>query len=607
MAFPEMGPILIWRSFFIVASTHNYLFLSSMEKTREPNMKKGEKKEMCCAYCFNSNPEQLVMCVSCKRCFCNSILVGCGSHAYLHMTLAKHFKMQTLPNSKHKGRHIRCCKCKEDNAFDLRSQSRNPSRLDNLQCLSKCIATAALKDPSFADSWHPIVDERRFADALFSRDGTPGEGAIQLTRSLISQYERITAQYPSVSITDIQLKPQQKLNPVPLNFNNSVEYFNAFEPLIKLEDAEQKLQQQNDGDKHILGRFSLEMKGRKEIPTCTFQIHQDMFSRDVTVTDRLSLTYCLFQDEMENMGRVTVNKKKKRVHIDEMDLDDLRNMQDDESSEDGDELTDLMGEMDRKNRIEYKGEVVSVDDVDRASQLVEVTLYIDRAHGPEDRLYDDGYFDVRLEDRGSVVARRLRAIQQLDEESSMHQDIWEVLMGVTRHMNETSFYLTEVEKNQNYDAPALKPLNESQRMAVVKALSQRFSLIQGPPGTGKTNTAASLIYHLVQRSRNYQYDIPINMKSCYGDREQCRLKSLKTPGKILVCVPSNVAADEICKRIHKTGVNVIRVMALSKQKDISPIQELCLHVQVDEVLMNEQSARSEDYRLLKRRVGWNNH
>ena len=64
------------------------------------------------------------------------------------------------------------------------------------------------------------------------------------------------------------------------------------------------------------------------------------------------------------------------------------------------------------------------------------------------------------------------------------------------------------------------------------------------------------------------------------------------PGRVLVCAPSNVAADEICRRISLTGVNVVRLMAISKEEMISPVQELCVHVKAWERLKDDNDVHS---------------
>lgn len=88
------------------------------------------------------------------------------------------------------------------------------------------------------------------------------------------------------------------------------------------------------------------------------------------------------------------------------------------------------------------------------------------------------------------------------------------------------------------------------------------------------------MYQLVQRTRMGVVDIP------KGKRSDGKIR-MKTPGRILVCTPSNVAADEICNRIRMTGVNVVRLMALSKEDMPSPVEELCVHVQALRLLSDK--------------------
>ena len=95
------------------------------------------------------------------------------------------------------------------------------------------------------------------------------------------------------------------------------------------------------------------------------------------------------------------------------------------------------------------------------------------------------------------------------------------------------------------------------------------------------------MYQLVQRHKANIRDIPRKNKK-YKNDPKCLWK-FKTPGPILVCAPSNVAADEICSRIHHTGVNVVRLMAVSKENMQSPIQELCVHVKAMELMEKEAS------------------
>ena len=44
-------------------------------------------------------------------------------------------------------------------------------------------------------------------------------------------------------------------------------------------------------------------------------------------------------------------------------------------------------------------------------------------------------------------------------------------------------------------------LNQSQKLAVERALSSKISIIQGPPGTGKTQTILNMIANVVKKRK----------------------------------------------------------------------------------------------------------
>ncbi|CAH8444287.1 unnamed protein product [Dicrocoelium dendriticum] len=142
---------------------------------------------------------------------------------------------------------------------------------------------------------------------------------------------------------------------------------------------------------------------------------------------------------------------------------------------------------------------------------------------------------------------------------------------------------------KRYSAPNLPELNHSQVFAVKTVLQRPLSLIQGPPGTGKTVTSASIVYHLNQ----------IHQK------------------KVLVVAPSNTAVDQLCEKISRTGLRVVRLCARSREALASPVSQLMLHVQAQNVkghtelrklqqLKDEagelSQADEKRYRILKREL-----
>lgn len=113
---------------------------------------------------------------------------------------------------------------------------------------------------------------------------------------------------------------------------------------------------------------------------------------------------------------------------------------------------------------------------------------------------------------------------------------------------------------KKWTAPGLPDLNTSQVDAIRSVLQKPLSLIQGPPGTGKTVTSATIIYHLAKTSGN----------------------------QVLVCAPSNVAVDQLCEKIHLTGLKVVRLTAKSREDVESSVSFLSLHEQVRKSGLNSE-------------------
>lgn len=53
---------------------------------------------------------------------------------------------------------------------------------------------------------------------------------------------------------------------------------------------------------------------------------------------------------------------------------------------------------------------------------------------------------------------------------------------------------------------------------------------------------------------------------------------------MLVCAPSNIAVDQLTEKIHRSGVKVVRVAALSREEVDDAVSPLSLHNQVRNIL-----------------------
>ena len=65
--------------------------------------------------------------------------------------------------------------------------------------------------------------------------------------------------------------------------------------------------------------------------------------------------------------------------------------------------------------------------------------------------------------------------------------------------------------------------------------------------------------------------------------------------RVLVCAPSNVAADNLTLMIHKMGLNVVRVVSRARETVSSLVEKFCLH----NMAPLAGGSRGELYRLNK--------
>ncbi|KAK4148020.1 P-loop containing nucleoside triphosphate hydrolase protein [Dichotomopilus funicola] len=133
------------------------------------------------------------------------------------------------------------------------------------------------------------------------------------------------------------------------------------------------------------------------------------------------------------------------------------------------------------------------------------------------------------------------------DEMSLSGYIFHKLLG-----HEVAVAPMKTQMPKKFHVAGLPELNHSQITAIKTVLSTPLSLIQGPPGTGKTVTSATIIYHLAKINNS----------------------------QVLVCAPSNVAVDQLCERIHRTGLKVVRLTAKSREDVESSVSFLALHEQV---------------------------
>ena len=149
--------------------------------------------------------------------------------------------------------------------------------------------------------------------------------------------------------------------------------------------------------------------------------------------------------------------------------------------------------------------------------------------------YDDG---VRVEYYRSLPMRRM---METLEKLNVEHPLLDLILGDAG------------EENRDWKAREYVPevglkLDDSQKEAISSALNSQLTLILGPPGSGKTSVAAELVVQLCKKG-----------------------------GKILVCAPSNVAADNLAVRLKEKQVRVLRFYSKGAEKKINIADKFAFH------------------------------
>jgi regulator of nonsense transcripts 1 len=194
---------------------------------------------------------------------------------------------------------------------------------------------------------------------------------------------------------------------------------------------------------------------------------------------------------------------------------------------------------------ECSGYVVKIPD-GRSDEVTVELRSVPRSKPPPTQYTTD--FSVDFVWSNTTYYRIQQALTKFaTEETSVSGYIYHKLLG-----HDIESLSLNVESPRSLSVPGIAELNASQKNAVKSVLQMPLSLIQGPPGTGKTVVSTTIVYHLVKITKE----------------------------RVLACAPSNVVVDQLAERLEKTGLNVVRMAARTREHLDSRVDHLTLHRKV---------------------------
>ncbi|KAL3801039.1 hypothetical protein HJC23_002332 [Cyclotella cryptica] len=493
-----------------------------------------------CRYCGIHDPASVARCVESNKWFCNATCAGGGgSHLVHHLVRSRSNQVQLHPESPLGDTVLECYNCASKNSFVLGFVPASSSSVVVLLC-RVCVETVpALKDMDWElGQWHPLVQDRKFLPWLVK---VPSDKlqirARDVTQDQINKLEELWKTEPEARFADLDRPDaidETELSPTLLHYEDGYHYQNVLAPLVKMEADYDKQMKESLTEESVSVRWEKSLTGRN-IAVFTFSGRHSVELSRVVVGDELRLKLgagaeFLYGKPWEGVGYV------KNIIDGEVELEmrpEIHHKVGGGKGRKKDKNKDRGGAKNANAGAAFPDQIA--DDY--------VVEYI----------WKSTSFD-RMQNALKVFAI---------DDTSVTGYIYHKLLG--HPVEEQLIANPKLPDKDDFTAPGLPPLNESQVHAVAAVLQRPMSLIQGPPGTGKTVTSATLVYHLTRQ----------NM------------------GQVLVTAPSNVAVDQLTEKIAATGLRVVRLASKTREATSSSVDHLCLHVMTP-------LAAGDEFKKLKR-------
>ena len=189
-------------------------------------------------------------------------------------------------------------------------------------------------------------------------------------------------------------------------------------------------------------------------------------------------------------------------------------------------------------------------------------------------IIEEGYYTIKEEFNSVPYDRMIAGLDMFfidNNHTKISRNLTNYIFGkidlIRNEENEVSKYLNDY---KIYKIEGYGELNSSQKNAIISTRKHVLNLIQGPPGTGKTFTASFLIYNII-------------------------LSRVNKTDKILVCAPTNAAADNLALALlnlrsavshnhqRPAQFDILRVVARTREfiEYDKKVQKISLHNMID--------------------------
>ena len=205
---------------------------------------------------------------------------------------------------------------------------------------------------------------------------------------------------------------------------------------------------------------------------------------------------------------------------------------------------------------------------------IEKTEYFIIPIEKERDIFENGKYKVKEEFCSVPYDRMIAGLDIFiydDNNEKLSNNLKNYILGHVDKIENEEFEVSKIlDPFTEFEIDGYGKLNHSQIKAINNTQKHTLNLIQGPPGTGKTFTASFLIYNIFLKRKNIKH-------------------------KILVCAPTNTAADnlaisllkikEAILKINKKSkiFNVLRIVARTREfiKYDKEVENISLHKLVD--------------------------